>query len=55
MVDSIYEKKILFLSKLVEAEPQLACWIELFAEFGIGEQKVSHLVSDIWYIQDRLK
>ena len=30
-------------------------WIELFAEFGIGEQKVSHLVSDLWYIQDRLK
>ena len=33
---------------------ELSC-IEFFGEFGIGEQTISQLVYDIWYIQDRLK
>ena len=30
-------------------------WLEFFGKFGIGEQTVSQLVFDLWYIQDCLK
>ena len=37
------------------SKPLELSWLDLFGSFGIGEQTVSQLVYDLWYIQDRLK
>ena len=37
------------------SKPLELSWLELFGEFGIGEQTVSQLVYYIWYIQYCLK
>ena len=37
------------------SKPLELSWVELFGELGIGEQTVSQLVYDLWYIQDRHK
>ena len=37
------------------SKPLELSWLEFFGEFVIGEQTVSQLVYDLWYIQERLK
>ena len=37
------------------SKPLEVSWLEVLGKFGIGEQTVSQLVYDLWYIQDRFK